>query len=105
MNKENYIVKNGRWKRATKWELFKHRLKYQLKRWKIVDKYSYKIIPIEDLKRYFILTKEEYKDAQIIYKEKGTISYEFYPTGIGWGVKIHVEKTGEVIDITDVSTW
>ena len=41
-----------------------------------------------------------------IFKEKGTISYEFYPcAGIGWGVRLHVLKTGEIIDITDVESW
>ena len=57
------------------------------------------------MKYHYVLSEKEYKQAKEIYKEKGTISYEFYPAGIGWGVKVHVEKTGEIIDITDVSNW
>lgn len=104
--KEHYIVKDGKWVKANKWMLFKHRLKNEFKRWKVVDKYSNRIIPIEEIKRYFILSPIEYEQSKKIYKEKGTIEYTFYPCGgIGWGVKVRVLKTGEEINITDVSCW
>ena len=104
--KISYLVKDGKWVKASKWMLFKHRLKNQFKRWKVVDKYSNKIISMEDMKRYFTLSPIEYEQAEKIYKEKGTIEYIFYPCGgIGWGVKVKVLKTGEIIDITDVSCW
>ena len=101
-----YIVEDGKWVKANKWKLFKYNLKSQLKRWKLVDKYSNRVIPIDDIKRHFILSPTEYEQAEKIYKEKGTIEYTFYPCGgIGWGVKVRVLKTGEEIDITDVTCW
>ena len=104
--KISYLVKDGKWVKANKWMLFKHRLKNEFKRWKVVDKYSNRIIPIEDMDIHFTLSPIEYEQAEKIYKEKGTIEYTFYPCGgIGWGVKIRVLKTGEEIDITDVSCW
>ena len=106
MNKETYIVEDGKWVKATKWKLIKRRLKVESKRWKLVDVHSNKIIPFDDMKRYFSLSPKEYEDAQKIYKEKGTISYEFYPCGgIAWGVKVKVLKTGEEINITDIESW
>ena len=78
----------------------------KLLRFKIVDTWKYKVTPRFDLKYYFKLSLKEYEAAEKIYKEKGNISYEFYPGGgIGWGIKIHVLNTGEVIDITDYSCW
>lgn len=53
----------------------------------------------------FTLSEKQLKRAEEIYKEKGTISYEFIPSGIGWVVKVKVIKTGEEIDITDYDTW
>lgn len=101
-----YIVEDGRFVKANKWKLFKHNLKRQLKRWKLVDKCSNRVIPIDDMKRHFTLSPIEYEEAQKIYKEKGTIEYVFYPCGgISWGVKVRVLKTGEEIDITDVTCW
>lgn len=99
-NKKNQYVK------ATKWDLFWNKLKWKFLKWKLVDTSKYCLIPWEDGKRQFTLSKKEYEDSQKLYKEKGTISYEFYPcAGIGWGVKIHVLKTGEIIDISDVDSW
>lgn len=104
--KESYIIKDGKWIKATNWMLFKYRLKISIKKWKLVDKYSNRIIPIEEMKRYFSLSPIEYEQAEKIYNEKGTIEYVFYPCGgIGWGVKVRVLKTGEEFDITDVSCW
>ena len=58
------------------------------------------------MKRYFSLSPQEYEDAEKIYKEKGTLEYIFYPcAGLAWGVKVKVIKTGEIINITDVSCW
>jgi len=106
MKKEYWILKNNKWVVATKWDLFWNSIKRTLTRWKLVDTYKYCLVPWSDKKRQFILSDKEYIEAQNIYKEKGTISYEFYPcAGIGWGVKIHVEKTKEIIDITDINTW
>ena len=107
MKKEIWINYKGKWiKNPSKWILFKRKLKSLLKRWKIVDTYKYWIVPELDRNRHFILTEKEYNKACEVYKEKGTITYEFYPCGgIGWGVKIHVLKTNEIIDITDVDSW
>lgn len=107
MKKEIWINYKGKWiKNPSKWILFKRKLKSLLKRWKIVDTYKYWIVPELDRNRHFILTEKEYNKAYEIYKEKGTIAYEFYPCGgIGWGIKIHVLKTNEIIDITDVDSW
>lgn len=76
-----------------------------LRRFKIIDTWKNVVIPKNDRKYYFKLSPKEYEDAQKIYKEKGTISYEFSPTGIGSVVKVKVLKTGEIIDITDYDTW
>ena len=104
--KNSYLLENGRFVKATKWKLFKSELKSQLKRWKLVDKYSNRIVPSSDWERHFVLTPKELEDAKNIYKEKGAISYEFYPcAGIAWGVRVRVLKTGEVIDISDVDSW
>lgn len=104
--KNSYLIENGRFVKATKWKLFKWEIKRQLKRWKLVDKYSNKIVPNSELKRYFTLTPKEFEEAQKLYKEKGTLSYEFYPCGgIAWGVKVKILKTGEVIDISDYDSW
>lgn len=106
MEKEVYLIKNGRWVKANKWMFFKHCLKMKLKKWKIVNSYSNKIIPLDDMKRYFMLTPLEYNKSQQIYKDKGTIEYTFYPCGgIAWGVKVRILKTNEEIDITDVDSW
>ena len=106
MKKETWILKNNKWVIATKWDLFWNSIKRTLTRWKLIDTHKYCLVPWSDKKRQFILSDKEYIEAQNIYKEKGTISYEFYPcAGIGWGVKIHVEKTKEIIDITDINTW
>ncbi len=106
MKKESYLTKDGRWVKATKWMLFKHRLRNEFKRWKLVDKSSNRIIPIDDMKRYFTLSPIEYERAKKIYNEKGNIAYIFYPCGgIAWGVKVRVSDTNEEIDITDVTCW
>lgn len=75
------------------------------KKWKLVDTTKYDIEPI-GRKGKFQLSDREIEDAETIYKAHGTIEYTFYPcAGIGWGVKVKVWKTGEYIDITDVSNW
>lgn len=106
--KETWIFnkRKNKFIKATKWLLFKHRLIHWFTKWKLVNRDNYCLVPWEDSKKQFMLSDKEYKDAQKIYKNKGTISYEFYPcAGLAWGVKVHVNKTGETIDITDVSTW
>ena len=106
MKEEKYLLENGKWTKATKWKIFKQKIKSEIKRWKLVDKYSNRIVPIDDMKRYFSLSPQEYKDAEKIYKEKGTIAYIFYPCGgIAWGVKVRVLDTNEEIDITDITCW
>lgn len=106
MKEETYLLEDGRWTKATKWKIFKQKIKYEIKRWKLVDKYSNRIVSIDDMKRYFSLSPIEYERAEKIYKEKGTIAYIFYPCGgIAWGVKVRVLDTNEEIDITDVTCW
>ncbi len=106
MTKEVWIYKRKKYIKATKWDLFWRKIKNLRTRFKIVDTKKYCLIPWEDKKRQFALSDKEYEDAEKLYKEKGTISYEFYPcAGIAWGVKIHVLKTNEIIDITDYSNW
>ena len=86
--------------------LFKRDFIHQFTKWKFINRDKYCLVPWEDYKKHFRLSDKEYKDSQEIYKNKGTISYEFYPcSGIGWGVKLHVLKTKEIIDITDYSSW
>ena len=99
-----YSKKKGEYVKATKWMLFIREIKRRINRFKIFDSWTYKLVPYSDSKYYFRLSEGEYEQAQKIYKEKGTISYEFYPCGgIGWGVKIHTKD--EVIDITDYSNF
>lgn len=81
------------------------KIKRLFKRYQIVDRYKYDLIYKKDWGLYFVMSKKEREEADKIYKEKGNITYEFCPTGIGYGLNIHVVKTGEVIDITDYDTW
>ena len=57
----------------------------------------------------FNLSKEEelkVEEVRKIHKKcKGTFSYIFTPTGIGFGVEIRCNECGEVLDITDYSNW
>lgn len=100
------VRKDGRWKKATKWDLFKYKVQTEVKRWVLVDRYANKIIPKSELGRYFSLSPIEKEAADKLYKEKGTLSYEFYPcAGITWGVRVKILKTGEVIDISDCDSW
>jgi len=104
--KKTWIYKNDKLAKATKWNLFWRALKHKFTRWKLIDTSKYCLTPWESKIRTFTLSDKEYKDSQKLYQEKGTISYEFYPcAGIAWGVKIHILKTGEIIDISDVDSW
>lgn len=106
MEKEVFIVKKGKWTKASKWDLFWRTISHYFNRYKIVDTWKYKLILHDDSKYYFKLSPKEYEEAEKLYKEKGTLSYEFYPCGgIGWGVRVKVVDTDEIIDITDVSSW
>ena len=107
MEKEIWIHYKDKWiKNPSKWIMFKRNLKLWCKKWKLIDKSENKIIPNSEMKRYFSLSPQEYEDAEKIYKEKGTLEYIFYPcAGLAWGVKVKVIKTGEIINITDVSCW
>ena len=107
MEKEIWIHYKDKWiKNPSKWIIFKRNLKLWCKKWKLIDKSENRIIPNSEMKRYFSLSPQEYEDAEKIYKEKGTLEYIFYPcAGLAWGVKVKVIKTGEIIDITDVSCW
>lgn len=105
-DKETYFIVNGEFIKATKWMIFKREIHRWITRFKFVDSWKYRFIPHDEMKYHFVLSPKEYEDAQKIYKEKGTISYNFYPAGgIGWGVELKVLKTGEIIDISDVSSW
>ena len=99
------IYKKGKMVKATKYDLFIRKITHIFNKWKIVNTSKYCLVPWNDCKKQFTLSDKEYKESKKVFKDKGTISYEFYPTGIGWGIRIHVEKTGEIIDITDVSKW
>lgn len=102
--KEAWIFNKGQLVKVTKWKLFTIKIKRFFSRYKIYDTRKYILRSYDDLKYYFRLSKEEYIEAQKIYKEKGTISYEFYPCGgVGWGVKVHTKD--EVIDITDYNNF
>lgn len=102
-----YMLIDGKLVKATKLMLLKNKIHGLITRFKVfIDGQKYIVIPREDIKYYFRLSPKEYKDAQKIYNEKGTISYTFYPAGgIGWGVKLEVLKTGEIIDISDICSW
>ena len=108
MNKEIWIYnkKRNQYVKVTKWDLFWRPIKYWFTKWKLVDTSKYCLVSWTDREKQFTLSDKEYIDSENIYKEKGTISYEFYPcAGIGWGVKIHILKTGEIIDITSYDNW
>lgn len=108
MKNKSYIFneKKNKYIEATKWDLFWHRFKHKFTKWKLIDTSKYCLLPWNDKKKQFSLSNKEYEDAKKLYEEKGTISYEFYPCGgIGWGIKIHILKTKEIIDITDVTKW
>jgi len=107
-NKEIWIYNKNKnaFIKATKWNLFWKNLKFKFTKWKLTDTSKYCLIPLEDKRKQFILSDKEYKDSKKIYEKKGTISYEFYPTGISWGVRIHcLDKNNEIIDISDVDSW
>lgn len=96
-----YSKKHKGYVKANKWMLFIREIKRWIYRYKITDTWKYNLIPRENSKYYFKMSPKEYEKAHKIYKERGTISYEFYPCGgIGWGLKIHT-KDGEIINITD----
>ena len=106
MEKETFINKNGKWVKVSKWDLFWRRIEHQFTKWKIINTDDYWIVPNQDRGHHFVLSDKEHEDAEKLYKEKGTLSYEFFPCGgIGWGVRVKVVDTGEIIDITDVSSW
>lgn len=82
------------------------KIKHWLTKWKFVntDKYSIEEYPYPFTR--FELTKQQMRNVDRIYKEKGTLEYTFYPCGgIGWGFKVKIWKTNEEIDLTDVSNW
>jgi hypothetical protein len=72
--KNSYLLENGRFVKATKWKLFKFELKSQLKRWKLVDKYSNRIVPSSDWERHFVLTPKELENA-ILYCDNDNDPY------------------------------
>lgn len=103
---EYYSKRKHRFVKATWFGLLIRKIKHLFTKWKIINTDYYWIVPNSDRGRHFILTDKEYKKAKKLYKDKGTISYEFYPcAGIGWGIKIHILKTNEIFDITDIEAW
>lgn len=101
-----YSKRNNGYIKATKWDLFWDKIKWKFKKWKLVNTSKYDLIPWEDKKKQFTLSDKEYEKSEKLYKEKGTISYEFCPCGIGWAVKIHcLDNNNEIIDITDYDNW
>lgn len=108
MKKEFYIYYKDKWiKNPSKWIMFKRNFKLWFKKWKLIDTTKYKLIPINELGRWWGLSEQEYKESERLYEEEHrTLSYEFYPcAGLGWGIKVHDIKTKEEFDITDVSSW
>ena len=107
MNKEIYVFRHGKLVKATKWIILYRTIKSYLTRFKIVDTWKYQLIPHSDSKYIFKMSPKEYEDSEKLYKENGTISYEFYPCGgIGWGIRIHLlDKDNGVIDITDYNSF
>lgn len=106
MKAKSYILKDNELIELTTWMKFKRNIKHFFTKWKLVNSDKYYILSYKDRTSNFILSKKEYEKAQEIYKEKGTLEYTFYPCGgIGWGVKVRVINTNEIIDITDVDSW
>lgn len=108
MTKEIWIQYKGKYiKNPSKWIMFKWNLRNWFTKWKIIDKTCYKLIPIDELDRWFSLSFKEYKEADRLYKEEHrTLSYEFYPcAGIGWGIRVHDLDTEEIFDITSYDNW
>ena len=108
MEKEFWIEYNGKFiKNPSKWIRFKRKIKFLLRRWKIIDTHKCWIIPENEKVLYFKLSEKEYREAERMHKEEHrTISYEFYPCGgIGWGVRIRDLDTKEVFDITSYENW
>ena len=97
------IYKNGKFVKATKLDIILNSIKYWFTKWKLINSSKYFII--SNKSSIFILSSKQQEESEKIYKEKGTISYEFYPTVIGWGLRIHCLKNNEIIDITDYSTF
>lgn len=101
-----HIDKSGKIKQVSKLKHIYYKTIDKFKKWRFINSYKYLIIPNNKTDGVFRLSDKEYEAAEEIYKTKGTISYEFYPCGgIGWGVKLHVLDTGEIIDITDIDSW
>lgn len=106
--KETWIFskRKNRFIKPNSFEFLLFKIRTFVHKYKIVNTSKYCLVPWNDKKKQFILSDKEYKEAKELYKNKGTISYEFYPcAGLGWGVRIHVLKTKEIIDITDTSNW
>lgn len=100
------LNKKGQLITLNRFDLFIRKMKHFFEKWKVINTDHYWIVPNSKRGHHFVLTDKEYEDSEKIYKEKGTISYEFYPcAGIAFGVKIHVIKTDEIIDISDISNW
>jgi hypothetical protein len=102
-----YNKKKKTWKKINKFQYRLDIIKKWFKKWIIIDKSQYTLIPNSELGRWFKMSEKEYKESERLYKEEHrTISYEFYPcAGIGWGLKIHDLKTKETFDITDYSRF
>ena len=101
----DYTLKNGKLTKLSKFKSFIYNIKRFINKYQIINTHKYSVIPKSDLKYIFKLTKKEYEESEKIYSSKGTISYEFYPCGIGMGVRVRVLNTKEVIDITDIDSW
>lgn len=74
------------------------------RRFKLIYTTKFDILPKSPL--HFSVTKQQWDDIKTLRKLKGNISYEFYSCGgIGFGLKVHCQDNGEVIDFTDVNNW
>lgn len=89
-----------------KWERLKSKLRKWWKRYQVIDTRKYAIYLKTDGDRAFWLSKSEYEQAKYLERAKGNLEYCFSnTTGIGITLRVKVIETGEIIDITDYSTW
>lgn len=77
-----------------------------LTKWKLVDTTKYDVLKFPRPTLTFSLTKWQQEQVDKLYKQHGSMDYCFYFVGgIGVGFKVKLWKTGEWIDLTDVSDW
>lgn len=87
---KNFVIKMWKW----------------LTKWKLVDTTKYEISKFPSLTYKFVLTEQQQKQVDKLYRQYGDMDYCFYfIKGIGIGFKVKIWKTNEWIDLTYVSLW